>query len=235
MRGVGADDPLATGRRLGREVSAHVARRDSVAAKAREGEVREVLADPRTRPEHLGYRAGDRGRRLVVVEVGLDAVHEVGGRFADRSPGGQGCRGIRVGVGDVLSLRGLHSELRGGPGAGRIRMLHRTRLLPGQRQRRTVVAGCFDGHVGAGVDDQARVGHSDVEVRHDVAEGIPLVADVVRLGIYRHGVRRDLLPRDRSRGHVREPEAVAHIVAVFVDGPVRHRVLHASLLTRVPP
>ena len=229
MRRVGADQPRLARGPSRREVAAHVAGRHAVAAQARQSEVGEVLADARPLLDHIRDRGSDRGRGLVVVEVGLDPVHQVGHGFADRTPRGEGCRGIRPGGIHVQRLGRLHRELGRRPRSARdAGVQDRTRALPGLEQGVGVVLGGNDRHIAERVDREAHVRLRHMEVRHDVAVAVGVVGDVARERVDRDRPGRHVLPRQLARPAVREAEAARDVVVVRVGRGVRDAVSHCD-------
>ena len=67
--------------RVGQQVARDVARRQAMPAQAGEHQVREVLAHAAALVEHFIHRGAHRGGTGVELEVGVDALHQVGHRL----------------------------------------------------------------------------------------------------------------------------------------------------------
>ena len=95
MRGVGAHAaPRPPRRASGQQVAADVARRQAEHAQRAGHHVGEVLADAAALLEGLGQRRVDLGAAALVVEVGVDALHQL--HRAPRPAAGRGVNDCRA-------------------------------------------------------------------------------------------------------------------------------------------
>ena len=95
MRRVGADQSRFARRRLGQQVAADIARRQAQSAKARDHDVRKILAHPLALRQRIDGRCVDFCAFGVVVEVLENTLHQVVGSLEHRPPGTE--TGARIG------------------------------------------------------------------------------------------------------------------------------------------
>jgi hypothetical protein len=114
MRSVGADEAGLAGRWLREQVAAHIARRQTHRAKARDHDVREVLADALALRQCLDRGRVDLGAFRLVVEVAVHALRQVHRDVEGRPAGHEAgpCIGREVVV--TRHVRRRKDKVRGG-------------------------------------------------------------------------------------------------------------------------
>ena len=86
VRGVRAFEPLLTGSRQRAQIAADVVGRQAESAQSGDHDMGEILANAAAARENLGERRRDLGRLRIIGEIGVDAPHQIEGRFENRPP-----------------------------------------------------------------------------------------------------------------------------------------------------
>ncbi|MNN25031.1 hypothetical protein D3C81_1384860 [compost metagenome] len=224
MGGIGAQQARLARRRIGAEIAADIAPGQPERAQAADHHLGEVLAHAAAQREGLQRGCVDLGNLGVILEIGVDAVHQVDGAGHHAHPGREAAPGVvaqvrvqrHIGRGE--DELGLGVERLAGAVAQPLRgLLPRRaagRVEPGPARRQRDRAGRGQLH--------GLVRHVEHEMQHVVAEGIGAHVLVRGRRIDVGAVRAHGLPRVGRRRDHGALLRVLHGPGVLVGGDVVH-------------